>query len=81
MLYAMGERWEKNRALCPKTCAVLDEVPDLFQAFFRICRRSRISNCRAADVAYAVSAYFRTVTTSSLSPPEFGSRCYCIEIL
>ena len=36
MLYAMGERWEKNRALCPKTCALLDEVPDLFQAFFSL---------------------------------------------
>jgi hypothetical protein len=34
MLYAMGERWEKNRALCPKTCALLGEVPDLFQDFF-----------------------------------------------
>jgi aspartyl/asparaginyl beta-hydroxylase (cupin superfamily) len=36
MLYAMGERPAANRALCPKTCALLDEVPDLFQAFFSI---------------------------------------------
>jgi aspartyl/asparaginyl beta-hydroxylase (cupin superfamily) len=36
MLYAMGERWEANRALCPRTCALLDEIPDLFQAFFSI---------------------------------------------
>ena len=36
MLYAMGERWEENRALCPKTCALLDDIPDLFQAFFSI---------------------------------------------
>jgi hypothetical protein len=34
MLYAMGERREKKRALCPKTCALLGEVPDLFQDFF-----------------------------------------------
>jgi aspartyl/asparaginyl beta-hydroxylase (cupin superfamily) len=40
MLYAMGERWEKNRALCPKTCALLDEVPDLFQAFFPCLREA-----------------------------------------
>jgi aspartyl/asparaginyl beta-hydroxylase (cupin superfamily) len=36
MLYAMGERPAANRALCPETCALLDEVPDLFQAFFSI---------------------------------------------
>ena len=36
MLYAMGERPAANRSLCPRTCALLDEVPDLFQAFFSI---------------------------------------------
>ena len=36
MLYMMGERPATNRSLCPKTCAILDEVPDLFQAFFSI---------------------------------------------
>ncbi len=36
MLYAMGEKPEANRAKCPRTCAVLDQIPDLFQAFFSI---------------------------------------------
>jgi len=36
MLYAMGERPAANRALCPKTCELLERIPDLFQAFFSI---------------------------------------------
>jgi aspartate beta-hydroxylase/beta-hydroxylase len=36
MLYAMGEKPEPNRSKCPRTCAVLDRVPGLFQAFFSI---------------------------------------------
>jgi aspartyl/asparaginyl beta-hydroxylase (cupin superfamily) len=36
MLNAMGERWENNCALCPKTTALLDEIPDLFQAFLSV---------------------------------------------
>jgi aspartyl/asparaginyl beta-hydroxylase (cupin superfamily) len=36
MLYAMGEKPDANRAKCPETAAVLDKIPDLFQAFFSI---------------------------------------------
>ncbi len=36
MLYAMGEKPASNRAKCPETCAVLDRIPNLFQAFFSI---------------------------------------------
>jgi aspartyl/asparaginyl beta-hydroxylase (cupin superfamily) len=36
MLYAMGFKPESNRRQCPKTCAVLDEIPNLWQAFFSI---------------------------------------------
>lgn len=36
MLYAMGERPAANRTLCPKTCELLDQIPNLFQAFFSI---------------------------------------------
>ena len=36
MLYAMGERPAANRSLCPRTCELLEKVPDLFQAFFSI---------------------------------------------
>jgi aspartyl/asparaginyl beta-hydroxylase (cupin superfamily) len=35
-LYAMGEKPEANRARCPRTAALLDRVPGLFQAFFSI---------------------------------------------
>jgi len=35
-LYAMGEKPAANRARCPRTAALLDEVPGLFQAFFSI---------------------------------------------
>jgi len=35
-LYAMGEKPAENVALCPKTSALLDGVPGLFQAFFSI---------------------------------------------
>jgi aspartyl/asparaginyl beta-hydroxylase (cupin superfamily) len=35
-LYAMGEKPEANRARCPQTSALLDQVPALFQAFFSI---------------------------------------------
>ncbi len=36
MLYILGHRPEANRALCPKTCALLDRVPGLIQAFFSV---------------------------------------------
>lgn len=36
MLDAMGERPAANRVLCPKTCELLERIPDLFQAFFSI---------------------------------------------
>ena len=36
MLYAMGEKPEENRRDCPKTCELVDGIPDLFQAFFSI---------------------------------------------
>jgi aspartyl/asparaginyl beta-hydroxylase (cupin superfamily) len=36
MLYAMGEKPEANRARCPRTSALLDKIPNLFQAFFSI---------------------------------------------
>jgi aspartyl/asparaginyl beta-hydroxylase (cupin superfamily) len=36
MLYAMGAKPEANRQQCPKTVALLDKVPHLFQAFFSI---------------------------------------------
>jgi aspartyl/asparaginyl beta-hydroxylase (cupin superfamily) len=35
-LYAMGEKPEANRAQCPQTATLLDQVPGLFQAFFSI---------------------------------------------
>ncbi len=35
-LDAMGEKPAANRAKCPKTSALLDRVPGLFQAFFSI---------------------------------------------
>jgi aspartyl/asparaginyl beta-hydroxylase (cupin superfamily) len=36
MLYCYGSLPAANRALCPKTCAALDKVPYLNQAFFSI---------------------------------------------
>ena len=36
MLYAMGEKPDVNRLKCPNTSEVLDEIPNLFQAFFSI---------------------------------------------
>jgi aspartate beta-hydroxylase/beta-hydroxylase len=36
MLYAMGEKPRANRELCPATAALLDKVPNLYQAFFSI---------------------------------------------
>jgi aspartyl/asparaginyl beta-hydroxylase (cupin superfamily) len=36
MLYAMGEKPRANRELCPVTAALLDKVPNLYQAFFSI---------------------------------------------
>ena len=36
MLFAMGEKPEKNRAKCAQTAEVLDQIPNLFQAFFSI---------------------------------------------
>jgi aspartyl/asparaginyl beta-hydroxylase (cupin superfamily) len=35
-LHAMGEWPEGNRERCPRTCALLAQVPGLFQAFFSI---------------------------------------------
>lgn len=36
MLYAMGEKPRANREKCPMTSALLDKVPNLYQAFFSI---------------------------------------------
>ncbi len=36
MLYLMGEKPLKNWELCPKTSAMLDQIPNLFQSFFSI---------------------------------------------
>ncbi len=36
VLYAMGLKPERNRALCPETCRLLDQIPDVFQAMFSI---------------------------------------------
>jgi aspartyl/asparaginyl beta-hydroxylase (cupin superfamily) len=35
-LYIMGEKPKDNRARCPRTSSLLDQVPGLFQAFFSI---------------------------------------------
>jgi aspartyl/asparaginyl beta-hydroxylase (cupin superfamily) len=35
-LYAMGEKPASNRDRCPRTSALLDGIPNLFQAFFSI---------------------------------------------
>jgi len=36
MLYLLGHKPEGNRSLCPQTCALLDKVPGLIQAFFSV---------------------------------------------
>ena len=36
MLYCYGAKPEQNRRLCPRTAAVLDQIPNLSQAFFSI---------------------------------------------
>ena len=36
MLYAMGLKPEANRSKCPRTCSLIDEIPNLWQAFFSI---------------------------------------------
>jgi len=36
MLYAMGLKPASNREQCPRTCALLDRIPNLWQAFFSI---------------------------------------------
>ena len=36
MLELLGHRPERNRALCPETCAALAEVPGVLQAFFSV---------------------------------------------
>ncbi|CDG81667.1 aspartyl/Asparaginyl beta-hydroxylase family protein [Janthinobacterium agaricidamnosum NBRC 102515 = DSM 9628] len=36
MLYCYGEKPEFNRELCPRTCELLDAIPNLCQGFFSI---------------------------------------------
>lgn len=36
MLYLLGHKPEANRALCKETCDILDNIPNLIQAFFSI---------------------------------------------
>jgi aspartyl/asparaginyl beta-hydroxylase (cupin superfamily) len=36
MLYILGFKPEANRRLCPCTCALIDQVPNVIQAFFSI---------------------------------------------
>lgn len=35
-LYSMGERPDANRAKCPRTAALIDTIPGLFQCFFSV---------------------------------------------
>ena len=36
MLYSLGQYFEENRLKCPKTCEILDRIPNLFQSFVSI---------------------------------------------
>lgn len=36
LLYALGQKPERNRQRCPNTVALLNDIPDMFQAFFSI---------------------------------------------
>ena len=36
MLYFLGQSFEDNRAQCPKTCEILERIPNLFQCFVSI---------------------------------------------
>lgn len=36
LLFLLGYKPAKNRAMCPQTCALLDNVPGLIQAFFSV---------------------------------------------
>ena len=36
MLYFLGQNFVDNRARCPKTCELLDHIPNLFQCFVSI---------------------------------------------
>lgn len=36
MLYLLGYKPEDNRSLCPQTCSLLAQVPNMLQAFFSI---------------------------------------------
>jgi aspartate beta-hydroxylase len=36
MLYLLGHKPEANRTFCPETCRLLDNIPNLIQAFFSV---------------------------------------------
>jgi len=36
MLDILGHKLMANRALCPRTCAILDQIPNMLQAFFSV---------------------------------------------
>lgn len=42
LLYSFGEKPQQNRALCPKTCAILDKQSSVGQAFFQSLREEKV---------------------------------------
>jgi aspartate beta-hydroxylase/beta-hydroxylase len=68
LLYAMGVAPKANRALCPQTSALLDKIPNLFQAFFSILEAGK-SVPAHHNIYYAMLRYHLGLVVPRENPP------------
>lgn len=69
LLYAMGAKPKANRALCPRTSALLDQIPNLFEAFFSILEAGKSVPAHCGPY-YGMLRYHLGLVVPSENPPK-----------
>ncbi len=69
MLYLLGHKPEGNRALCPKTCELLDGIPGLIQAFFSVLDPGKSVPAHEGPY-YGYLRYHLALTVPKENPPK-----------
>lgn len=75
MLYAMGAKPEENRARCPVTTELLDNTPNLFQAFFSILEPHKSVPAHRGPYA-GYLRYHLPLVVPKKNPPKMRVRDY-----
>jgi len=69
LLYAMGAKPKSNRALCPQTSALLDKIPNLFEAFFSILEAGKSVPAHCGHY-YGMLRYHLALVVPTDNPPS-----------